>query len=57
MALYEVSYEVLYGGTSSHCKTVLSLDSPSESQALETLRRQGTVSRNDRVVIKRIDRK
>lgn len=52
MPNFEVKYDIIYGaGGISHRSTVLTLNSPSESEALYVLRRQGAVQTSDNVVI------
>ena len=56
MARYKVSYEIHYTtGGITHSSTVLSMDKPSESLALDIMQRQGTVPRNVRIVITKIE--
>lgn len=49
-------YHVYYRKNNSECRTALNMDFPSESMALELLRRQGTINSSDRVYIIRIER-
>lgn len=53
--LYEVTYtKVSKDGQRGHCSTRLTLDSPSESQAIDKLYSQCTVSRDHRIIIEKI---
>ena len=54
MSRYQVEYSVSYGGSTSHRTVVLTMDYPSESMAVDILRRQGTIKAGDNVVVKSI---
>lgn len=55
--LYKVKYTtVAKDGQRGHCTTRLTLDSPSESQAIDKLYSQCTVSRDHRIIIEEIEK-
>lgn len=43
---YKVEYKVIGGGSISHTSRVLELQRPSESEAIEALRKSGAINSN-----------
>lgn len=50
-------YAVYYRKNNSDCCTYVTMDYPSEGQAMDILLRQGTIRPSDNVFIKRIERR
>ncbi len=57
MPLYDVRYTIIYSdGQKSNSGSALNLDSPSESLAIYTLKRQNNVPQNSTVIINSMQR-
>jgi hypothetical protein len=55
---YQVKYIIVYdNGQRSETSTVLNLESPSESLAIDTLKRQNNVPQNAQIIVKSFEKR